>query len=94
MELTLTPDIENAIKKQAVRRGITPERLVLERLKEIFVAIEEEPDQPPTSLADLLNGYIGVIHSSEFVDGGAQMSENTGNAFAQLMMQKRAQDRL
>ena len=47
MELTLTPDIENAIKKQAIRRGVTPERLVLESLRMLFVTAETKLDEQP-----------------------------------------------
>lgn len=94
MELTLTPDIENALKAQANQKGMTPQQLALEGLRKLFVHADEDLDNQAPTLADFLNGYIGVIHSSEVVEGGAQLSENTGNQFAQLIMEKRAQDRL
>ena len=53
---------------------------------------EQAPDS--SSLADLLNGYVGVIHSSEKVEGGAQLSKQTGSAFAEIIRQKREEDRL
>ncbi len=94
MELTLTPDIESAIKIQASQTGATPEQIALEGLRMLFVPGIEPADGPPASLADFLHGYIGVIHGSESVAGGAQMSEETGKRFAQLMAQKRVQDHL
>jgi len=46
------------------------------------------------SLADLLEGYIGVIDSSEYIEGESRMSEDTGEKFAQMMIQKREQGHL
>ncbi len=94
MELILTPEIERAIKKQASQKGTTPEKIALDGLRMLFVSRVEVADESPVSLADFLDGYVGVIRSSEFVAGGAQMSEETGKQFAQLMAQKRIQDRL
>ncbi|MEZ4711970.1 MAG: hypothetical protein R3A44_32590 [Caldilineaceae bacterium] len=94
MELTLTPDIENAIIEQAIQKGIPPQQLALEGLRKLFIPAIEDVEKSPPTLADFLSGYIGVLHSSEFVEGGAQLSENTGAKFTQMMRQKRAQDRL
>jgi len=33
-------------------------------------------------------GYVGVLNSSEFVPGGAQMSQDTGRKFAEGMLKK------
>ena len=50
---------------------------------------DTRPTKPSTqSLADRLEGYIGVIDSSEYVDGLSNLSENTGEKFAQLLLQK------
>jgi len=94
MQLTLTPDIENALKEQASKVGITPQQLALESLRRLFVLGNTDAEENSPTLADFLDGYIGVIHSSEFIEGGAQLSEDTGKKFAELMMQKRKQDRL
>ena len=91
MELTLTTDIENALKEQASQKGMTPEQLALDGLRKLFVFSTKRANGPSPSLADFLNGYIGVIHSSEYIEGGAQMSEDTGKKFAELIMQKRGQ---
>ena len=94
MELTLTPDIETAIKAQADQEGTTPEQLALEGLRKLFVQSANQTDEAETSLEDFLNGYIGVIHSGEQIEGGANMSEETGAKFTQLLVQKRDQDQL
>ena len=94
LTLTLTLEIESAIKKQASQTGTTPEKLALDSLRMLFVPGIEPADGPPASLADFLHGYIGVIRSSESVAGGAQMSEETGKQFAKLMTQKRIQGHL
>lgn len=96
MILTLTPDIERALVEQARRRGITPERLVLETLRRQFVhqARAERPPGAGETLADFLDGAIGVLHSDEQVPGGARMSEDTGDTFVAALIEKRRQGRL
>ncbi len=94
MELTLSPDIENAIKERAGLEGTTPEQVALDGLRKMFGLSAGQPDDSPTSLEEFLNGYIGVIHSSEQVEGGANMSEETGKQFAQLVVRKRDRDQI
>lgn len=106
MEITLTPDIEQALQEQARQHGTTPEQLALDSLRQQFVhtAPSSQPQNGKTqgddvtqyegTLADLLADYIGVLHSGEYVEGGARMSEATGRAFAKLMVEKRKKGRL
>jgi hypothetical protein len=95
MTITLSPEIERALTEQAERLGTTPELLALDSLRERFVApsVPEETPQEGT-LYDFLQGYIGVIHSSEYVPGGAQMSKDTGRKFAEGMLKKRQAGKL
>ena len=44
--------------------------------------------QKPQSLADYWADYIGSLDSSEVVPGGANLSSDTGDKFAELMMEK------
>lgn len=85
MDITLTPDIEQALMEQAHRQGITPEQLALESLRRQFVpaAPPELPAEPQGTLADFLAGSIGVLHSGEHIPGGAKMSEQPGKTFAE-----------
>ena len=45
------------------------------------------------ALADSLGGFIGALHSGEYVPGGARMSEDTGDTFTEALVEKRQQGR-
>jgi len=45
MTITLTPEVEGAIVEQAQRQGTTPERLVSDSLRSLFIAPEPTPDE-------------------------------------------------
>lgn len=93
MKITVPPEIERVLAKQAHKIGTTPELLVLDSLRERFLSPEsqDEPEgETPQTLADFLDGFIGVLHSSECVAGGAGMSDDTGKKFAEGLIRKRA----
>ena len=46
------------------------------------------------TLADYLAGFIGALHSSEHVPGGARMSLSTRETFGKVLVEKRKQGRL
>lgn len=96
MEITLTPDIEQALREQAQQRGTTPEQLAIESLRQQFVRRSEtdHPVEGQGTLADFLADSIGILHSHEYVPGGARMSENTSEIFAAGLIQKRKQGQL
>ncbi len=74
MEITLTPNIERALREQAQQRGTTPEQLAIESLRQQFVH-RSEIDHPvggQGTLADFLADSIGILHSHEHVPGGAR----------------------
>ena len=78
MKITVPPDLERALAARAHQIGTTPERLALDSLRERFPPSEsadgdEENEETRRTLADLLKGYVGVLHSSEHVPGGAAM---------------------
>lgn len=93
MIITLTPDIENALSEEARKQGITAEILALNCLRERFLASGGTGSMAKKkgTLADFLAGYIGILSSSEYVPGGAQMSQNTGKKFAKGLVSKRTQ---
>ncbi len=76
MQITLTPEIETILTEYAVSRNISPELLVQNVLKEWFgsriAAEQSDGDKTP---ADHLADHIGVLSSSGYVSGGAQMSK-------------------
>lgn len=96
MKLTLTPDIEHALTEYARRQGTTPEILALDALRERFVnsVNTEVPAEEQENLADFLADHLGVLSSSEYVSGGARMSEDSGKKFAAGLVKKRQQGRL
>lgn len=96
MVITLTPDLEQAILEQARRQGTSPEQIALASLRKQFITTvrDERKVDAPGSLFDFLAGYIGVLHSSQEIEGGAQMSNKTGKRFAAGMVKKREQRRL
>ena len=95
MIITLTPDIEQALAAEARKLGCTPEQLALDSLRERFLSPESDrsPAEAQATLADFLRGYLGVLHSSEHVPGGARLSENSGRKFAAGLAAQRQQKR-
>ena len=47
--------------------------------------------EEPATLADFLQGYVGVLHSSEYVSGGARLSEDSGRKFAEGLVDQHRQ---
>ena len=100
MKITVPPDIERCLTARADQLGTTPELLALDSLREKFPPSEGEgvegaPEgREPQNLADFLRGYVGVLHSSELVPGGAGLSEETGKKFAAGLLKKRQAGRL
>ncbi len=43
------------------------------------------------TLADFLQGHVGVLHSSESIPGGARMSEDSRKKFAKGLLEQRQQ---
>ena len=93
MIITLTPDIESALAEQARRLGTTPERLAIDSLREHFTMTMSQARPPDTAetLADLLHEHTGVLHSGDYIPGGARMSEDSGKKFAAGLMEQHRQ---
>jgi hypothetical protein len=96
MQLTLTPEIENILKIQALNFGITPEMLVLDILAERFSPITKTESEATKheSLADYLSDYIGTVSSDQHIPGGAHMSEKCGKKFSEGLLMKRQKGKL
>ena len=95
MIITLTPDIEQALAAEARKLGCTPEELALDSLRERFLAPESDVSlgEEQATLADFLRGHLGVLHSSEYVPGGARLSEDSGQKFTDDLIAQRQQQR-
>jgi len=95
MIITLTPDIEQALAAEARKLGLTPEQLALDSLRERFLSPEGDrfPAGEQATLADFLRRHLGVLHSSEYVPGGARLSKDSGQKFAAGLVAQRHQKR-
>ena len=94
MTLNLTPEIAKKLKRQARKQRTTPELVALDLLNR---HLEDEGDTETgdaNNLAEFLGDFIGAIDSREIVPGGAQMSVDSGRAFAEGMMKKRRHGRI
>lgn len=94
MNLTLPTDIEQALIEQANKMETTPEKLVMDSLRERFLSSSNLDSTEEGTLADYLNEFIGVLHSSEHVPQGANMSEQSTKKFADILHKKRKQGHL
>ena len=87
--ITLPADLDEVIEEKAKLKGTTAEVFVVDdlRIRYLPPPVPALPANGET-LYDFLKDHIGVISSSEFVPGGANLSENTGRKFAELLMKK------
>jgi hypothetical protein len=90
MQITLTPEIENVLTQRANKIGTTPERLALEVLRQHLSEMRESEEQPSSqrTLAEFLGDQIGSIATGDYVPGGANLSEQTGQRFAAALLKK------
>ncbi len=108
MTIALKPEIEAALAAQANLRGMTPDQLANEILNDNLQAAngteqvavngseieESEDDLTEGTMYDLLKPFVGIIDSSEFVPGGANMSQDCGRKFAEGMLEKKRQGKI
>lgn len=99
MKITVPPDIERVISARASELGTSPEVVILDSLRERFCPPgkdEDDTDHTPLdeTLADFLDGYVGVLHSHEQALGGGSMSEEAGKKFTEALLKKRQAGRL
>jgi hypothetical protein len=89
--ISLPPDIEGPLTKEAQRRGTTPELLVLDSLRTLFVPAPaaEEPTGGDATLADFLAGYIGTVEGVK-----EAFSDNCGQRFTEGLAEKQQRGRL
>lgn len=92
MTIDLLPDVERWLADKARQRGVSLDTLANDYLREIQRKDAESESQapPPGSMAEFLEGYVGVFDSRDWVPGGARLSEATGEQFADILEEKRA----
>jgi hypothetical protein len=89
--ISLPPDIEGPLIAEAQRRGITPELLVLDSLRTLFVpapASEKQTGEEAT-LADFLAGFIGTVEGAR-----EAFSESCGQRFTEGLAEKQQRGHL
>jgi hypothetical protein len=92
--ITLEPEKEARLRQKAARVGRPAEQIaydfVIQGLDEPDTETPNQNQPPPVrTLADALEGRIGTQHS-----GHGDLSQNTGKAFARLMIEKHSAGRL
>ncbi len=91
--MNLEPEKEAWLLEQAARAGRKTDEyvqdLVLRGLPEPEKLVVDASASPRQTLAEALVGHIGTQHS-----GRGDLSQNTGKAFAKLMVEKRKAGRL
>ena len=77
--ITLPPEIEGPLREEARRRGTSPELLAIDALRLRFAtpAMAGADIQPEPTLADFLEGYVGVVEGTT-----EALSEHCGERFA------------
>ena len=82
--IILPPDLEERIVEEAKRRGVAPENIALDGLRQLFTSTEPLDDAPgPESLFAFMAGHIGTV------DGTSEaLSEHCGNRFTDAIAEK------
>jgi hypothetical protein len=95
LTITLPPELEEVVTREARKRGTTPDRLVIEVLRNAFLPAEAANESElQGTLADYLSDYIGSVNSRENGGEVSNLSEDTGKKFTQLMVEKHRQGKL
>ena len=92
--ITLSADehlIEAAYQRAAEEHTTLNEQFRL-WLKYYVQSERQVSSEAQGTLADFLQGHIGVLHSSEYVPGGARMSVDSGKKFAAGLLKQRQQE--
>ena len=94
MRIDLTPDLESALTNAARRQGTTPQLLAQAYLRERLEVVTDDGHDTGGTLADFLEGYVGVLSIGDEVEGGTRLSEDTGRRFTELLVKQRESGRL
>ena len=89
--ITLSADdhlIEAAYQRAAEEHTTLNEQFRL-WLKYYVQSERQVSSEAQGTLADFLQGHIGILHSSEYVPGGARMSVDSGKTFAAGLLKQR-----
>jgi hypothetical protein len=99
MTIALTPELEAALAHYSQQRGLTPDELAQQLLRDKLNELEQAASPAVTAsdvfpesegtLADLFAGRIGVVSGKGIVS-----ARNTGQQFTEILLQKRREGKL
>lgn len=82
--ITLPPEVEGPLTKEARRKGTTPELLAVDCLRQLFApSPTTETRTEGETLFDFLSGYTGTVSGTT-----EALSENCGQRFGQGLVEK------
>lgn len=88
--ITLPPEVEEPLAKEARKQGTTPELLAVDCLRKLFVpSLTGEKPAEGETLFDFLAGYVGTVSGTT-----EALSENCGQRFAQGLVEKQQRGRV
>jgi len=88
--ITLPPEVEEPLAKEARKQGTTPELLAVDCLRKLFVpSLTGEKPVEGETLFDFLAGYVGTVSGTT-----EALSENCGQRFAQGLVEKQQRGRV
>lgn len=90
LQVTLTPEVAAIVVREAARQGTSADAVVNDAIRERLAPDPDTADAArPKNLAEAIAPYIGAVNS-----GGANMSEDCGKKFTEILLQKRQQGKL
>lgn len=96
MTLEITPELEEILIREAERRGITAAEVALDSLRARFrpAEISDARDKfEPRNLVEFLGDLVGTLDSGKSREGGARLSENTGDRLRAILIEKQQRER-
>jgi len=85
MTITISSEIEKALREIAARQGTTPEDVLTQTLEKTFLT-PEVPQEP--TLAELFAGRTGLVNS----EGRYNYSSHTGKAYTESLLKQKEQN--
>lgn len=96
MTLEITPELEEVLIREAERRGITAGEVALDSLRARFrpAEVSDAKDKlEPRNLVEFLGDLVGTLNSGKSSEGGARLSENTGDRLRAILIEKQQLER-
>jgi hypothetical protein len=100
--IQLAPDVETALVEAARRRGVTPDALADECLRERFMprptgtaaSVGDHVSGGPRNLLEFLGDSVGAVGGEDPNAPMTNGAEDTGRKFTEILLRRRADGRL